>query len=149
MREHKDQLAVHKLYTNTKLTFMEVKELERILWQELGTEEDYHKVYHDLPVQKMVRKIVGVDTQTVEGMFSKFLQSNRLNTRQMDFLRTIINYIAKNGYIDNMQETLGREPFTEFGDVVDLFGGSQDSEDDILSIIDTVKEITNNATDIA
>ena len=149
LREHKDQLAVHKLHTNLKLTAVELKELERILWQELGTEEDYRKVYHDLPVQKMVRKIVGVDTQTVESLFSKFLQSNRLNTKQMDFLRTIINYIVKNGYIDNVQETLGREPFNKFGDVVDLFGESQDSEDDILSIMATVKEITNNAIDIA
>ena len=48
-----------------------------------------------------------------------------------------------------MQETLGQEPFNKFGDVVDLFGDSQDSEDDILSIMDTVKEITNNAMDIA
>lgn len=149
LREHKDQLAIHKLYTNLKLTAVELRELERILWQDLGSEEDYRKVYHDLPVQKMVRKIVGVDIRTVEGLFSKFLQSNRLNTKQMDFLRTVINYIVKNGYIDNMQETLGREPFNKFGDVVDLFGGSQDSEDDILSIMDTVKEITNNAMDIA
>lgn len=149
LREHKDQLAIHKLYTNLKLTAVELRELERILWQDLGSEEDYRKVYHDLPVQKMVRKIVGVDIRTVEGLFSKFLQSNRLNTKQMDFLRTVINYIVKNGYIDNMQETLGQEPFNKFGDVVDLFGDSQDSEDDILSIMDTVKEITNNAMDIA
>lgn len=147
--EHKDQLAIHKLYTNMKLTAMELKELERILWQELGTEDDYRKVYHDLPVQKMVRKIVGVDMQTVECMFSKFLQSNRLNTKQMDFLRTIINYIVKNGYIDNMQETLGREPFNQFGDVIDLFGSSQDGENYIRMIMATVREITNNAMDIA
>jgi len=149
LREHKDQLAVHKLHTNLKLTSVELKELERILWQELGTEDDYRKVYHDLPVQKMVRKIVGVDTQTVESLFSKFLKSNRLNTKQMDFLRTVIDYIVKNGYIDNLQDSLGREPFNKFGDVIDLFGDSQNSENDIMSIMDTVKEITNNAIDIA
>ena len=108
LREHKDQLAVHKLHTNLKLTALELKELERILWQELGTEEEYRKFYHDLPVQKLVRKILGVDTRTVESQFSKFLQSNRLSTKQMNFLRTIIDYIVKNGYIDNLQESLGK-----------------------------------------
>ena len=149
LREHKDQLAVHKLHTNLKLTTVELKELERILWQELGTEEEYYRFYHDLPVQKMVRKIVGVDIQAVESQFSKFLQSNRLNTRQMHFLRTIIDYIVKNGYIDNLQETLGKAPFNEFGDVIDLFGDSQDSEEDIMDIMAKVKEINNNAIDIA
>lgn len=149
LREHKDQLAVHKLHTNLKLTTVELKELERILWQELGTEEDYRKVYHDLPIQKMVRKIVGVDTQIVEAHFSKFLQSNRLNTKQMNFLRTIIDYIVKNGYIDNMQESFGKAPFNEFGDVIDLFGNSRDSEEDIMDIMDTVKIFKENTEDIA
>ena len=149
LKEHKDQLAVHKLHTNLKLTTLELKELERILWQELGTEEEYRKFYHDLPVQKMVRKIVGVDTQAVESQFSKFLQSNRLNTQQMHFLRTIIDYIVKNGYIDNLQESLGKAPFNEFGDVIDLFGDSQDSEEDIMDIMAKVREINNNAIDIA
>ena len=123
--------------------------MERILWQELGTEEDYRRFYHDLPVQKMVRKIVGVDSQTVEEIFSRFLQANRLNTKQMDFLRTIINYIVKNGYIDNFQETFKREPFKHFGNVMQLFGSSEDSRQDIMAILHNVREINSNSTDIA
>lgn len=119
------------------------------MWQELGTEDEYRNFYHDLPVQKMVRKIVGVDIATVEQAFSTFLQSNRLNTRQMDFLRTMINYIVKNGYIDNLSETLGREPFTQFGSVINLFGSSEEGRQDIIAIRDKVMEITNNAMDIA
>lgn len=80
----------------------------------------------------------------VETHFSKFLQSNRLNTKQMNFLRTIIDYIVKNGYIDNMQESFGKAPFNEFGDVIDLFGDSQSSEEDIMDIMDTVKKFKDN-----
>ena len=86
----------------------------------------------------------GVDIQVVETHFSKFLQSNRLNTKQMNFLRTIIDYIVKNGYIDNMQESFGKAPFNEFGDVIDLFGDSQSSEEDIMDIMDTVKKFKDN-----
>ncbi len=85
----------------------------------------------------------------MESQFSKFLQSNRLSTKQMNFLRTIIDYIVKNGYIDNLQESLGKAPFNEFGDVIDLFGDSRDSEEDIMDIMAKVREINDNAIDIA
>lgn len=41
LKEHQDNLAVHKLRTNKRLTSIDLRELECILWEELGTHEDY------------------------------------------------------------------------------------------------------------
>jgi len=49
----------------------------------------------------------------------------------------------------NLQESLGKAPFNEFGDVIDLFGDSRDSEEDIMDIMAKVREINDNAIDIA
>ena len=51
--------------------------------------------------------------------------------------------------IDNLQESLGKTLFNEFGDVIDLFGDSRDSEEDIMDIMAKVREINDNAIEIA
>lgn len=43
LNEHKDEMAIHKLRHNKKLTAQDIETLERILWHELGSKEDYEK----------------------------------------------------------------------------------------------------------
>ena len=45
LNEHRNSLVVYKLRQNKKLTREEFDELERILWQELGSKEDYQKEF--------------------------------------------------------------------------------------------------------
>ena len=58
LKEHQDNIAVHKLRTNKRLTSVDLRELERVLWEELGTHEDYRNLYGECPVGLMVRKTV-------------------------------------------------------------------------------------------
>ena len=60
LKEHQDKISVHKLRNNKKLSEIDLKELERILWQELGSREDYKKEYGETPIGCLVRRIVGV-----------------------------------------------------------------------------------------
>lgn len=60
-----DKLSVYKLKNNKKLTETDLRELERILWTELGSKEDYIKEYGETPIGRLVRKIVGVDRAAV------------------------------------------------------------------------------------
>jgi len=50
-----------KLRHNKTLTRQDIETLERILWTELGTQEDYKKEFGDTPIAKLVRQIVGLD----------------------------------------------------------------------------------------
>ena len=35
------------------------------MWQELGTKDDYKKEFGEMPVNKLVRKIVGLDLSLI------------------------------------------------------------------------------------
>lgn len=86
LKEHQDNIAVYKLRNNKKLTEQDLKTLESILWEELGSRDDYQKEYGDTPVGRLVRKIVGVDREAVNEAFSQFLNEEKLNLKQMRFV---------------------------------------------------------------
>ena len=70
-----------------------MQELERILWKELGTKEDYQKrIRRCLPIRRLVRKIVGVDREAVNEAFSEFLSQEKLNINQIRFVRLMVGY---------------------------------------------------------
>ena len=120
LKEHKDHLAVYKLRRNKRLTAEEFAELERILWEELGTKEEYRKEYGETPVGRLVRKIVGVDREVVNAAFSAFMGEEKLNLNQMRFVRLMMDYITVNGNIEDNQ-VLMRDPFRSVGSITALF----------------------------
>ena len=144
LKEHQDNIAVHKLRTNKRLTAVDLRELERVLWEELGTQEDYRNLYGQRPVGLMVRKTVGMDRAALEEVFAEFLQENRLNLRQMDFVRRIIDYLAKNG--EMIPQDIKKPAFAGMNNVAQLFKGNTA---EVAHIFDKVKEVTSNGSEIA
>ena len=145
LKEHSDKLSIYKLRNNKKLSENDLAELERILWEELGSKEDYKKEYGDTPVGRLVRKIVGVDRKVVNEAFSEFLSEERLNVNQIRFVNLIVDYIVANGNIDD-NKVLMEEPFRSVGSITYLF------KDDMLTakkIMDVVGEIRDNSEKIA
>lgn len=135
---NKDSLAVYKLRNNKKLTQGDVDELERILWKELGTREEYEKEYSDTPVGKLVRRIVGVDPEAVEAAFSEFINDEQLNVNQIRFVRLIIDYIVANGNIED-NTILQQEPFRSVGSIMVLFKNDLDKAKKLLGIVADIK----------
>lgn len=143
LHEHRDQMAIYKLRNNKKLTVQELKTLEHILWNELGTQEDYKREFGDTPITKLVRQIVGLDPQAANEAFSEFLSSERLNIQQSHFVKLIVDYFVKNGVMD--KRVLQEEPFKTVGSIVELFKDNMNDARKIISIID---EINRNSEDI-
>ena len=54
LKEHGNNLCVYKLRNNKRLSESDLKDLERILWEELGTKTDYEKEYGDTPIGSLV-----------------------------------------------------------------------------------------------
>ena len=121
-----------------------MEELERILWKELGTREEYEKEYSDTPVGKLVRRIVGVDRDAVEAAFSEFINDEQLNVNQIRFVRLIIDYIVANGNIED-NRVLQEEPFRSVGSIMVLFKNDLDKAKKLLGI---VADIKNNSEEI-
>ena len=127
------------------MTESDLKELERVLWKELGTKEEYEKEYGDTPIGKLVRKIVGTNREAVNEAFSEFLKEERLNVNQFRFVRLIIDYIVLNGNIeDNSVFTL--EPFKSSGSITTIFKDDLQSAKRILSIVEGIRK---NSEEIA
>ncbi|ANB61698.1 DEAD/DEAH box helicase family protein [Anoxybacteroides amylolyticum] len=143
LHEHRDQLAIYKLRHNKKLTVQDLRMLEHILWNKLGTKEDYEKEFGNTPIMKLVRKTVGLDPQVANEAFSEFLSNERLNIHQSRFVKHIVDYFVKNGVMD--KKVLQEEPFKTVGSIVDLF---KDNLDDARKIISIIDEINRNSEEI-
>lgn len=138
LKQHQDNLSVFKLRNNKPLTEADVRELERILWTELGSREDYIKEYGDTPVGHLIRQIVGVERSAVNEAFSKFLSDERLNLNQIRFINLIVDYIAKNGNIED-NSVLMEQPFKTVGTITALFKDDMDTARQIMGVIEEIK----------
>lgn len=145
LKEHGSSLCVYKLRNNKKLTAADLKALEKILWQDLGTKSDYEKEYGDTPIGRLVRRIVGVDRAAVNEAFSEFLTEQRLNVNQIRFVNLIVDYIVANGNIDD-NKVLMEEPFRSVGSITTLF---KDDLGTAKRIMEVVAEIKRNSEEIA
>ena len=145
LKEHGNRTAVYKLRNNKRLSKTDMKELERILWQELGSKEDYVKEYGDTPIGRLVRKIVGVDRNAVNEAFSEFWTKEKLNLTQSRFVGLMIDYIVANGNIED-NKVLTEEPFRSVGSITTLFRENMQAA---KKIMDVVTDIRRNSEEIA
>ncbi len=120
IRQHQNEKVISKIKTNQPLTTDDIKDLERILWNELGTQEDYKKEYKDKPLGEFVREIVGLDMNAAKQAFSRYLNETNLDSRQIYFVNKIIEYIVQNGMMKDLS-VLQETPFTDKGSVIDIF----------------------------
>ena len=120
VRQHQDNSVIAKLKGNVPLTKDDVAELEKILWNEVGTKEEYTAEYGEKPLGEFVREIVGLDMNAAKEAFSEFLSNTNLDSRQIYFVNQIVEYIVHNGVMKDLS-VLQDAPFTDKGSVVEIF----------------------------
>ena len=120
LHEHRDELAIYKLRNNKELTKQDIETLEALMWTKLGTKEDYQKEFGETPVTKLVRKIVGMEKEAAQAVFSEFLSDQSLNVSQLKFIELLVDYIVANGFIED-NRVLTEDPFRSVGSIIDLF----------------------------
>lgn len=120
VRQHQDNIAISKLKSNQPLTSTDIESLERILWSEVGTREDYEAEYGSKPLGEFVREIVGLDMNAAKAAFADYLNNTNLDSRQIYFVNQIIEYIVHNGVMKDLS-VLQETPFTDQGSIVEIF----------------------------
>lgn len=120
VRQHQDDLVIAKLKKNKPMTQDDIKALEKILWSDLGTKDEYEAEYGDKPLGEFVREIVGLDMNAAKEAFSEYLNEANLDSRQIYFVNQIVEYIVHNGLMKDLS-VLQESPFTDQGSVVDIF----------------------------
>ena len=116
--------VLQKILNIEPLTVADIKELERILWEELGTKDEYRHCTQNMLcgdyVAAFIRSIIGVDRAVALRMFSQFIDENDLNSEQEEYLKTIINYVCENGDIE-VGTLINDSPFNDY-DAVEVWG---------------------------
>ena len=120
VRQHQDDLVIAKLKKNKPMTQDDIKTLEKILWSDLGTKDEYEAEYGDKTLGEFVREIVGLDMNAAKEAFSEYLNEANLDSRQIYFVNQIVEYIVHNGLLKDFS-VLQEPPFTDQGSVVDIF----------------------------
>ncbi|MCR4718998.1 MAG: DEAD/DEAH box helicase family protein [Firmicutes bacterium] len=120
VRQHQDNRVIAKLKGNVPLTKDDVSELEKILWNEVGTKDEYTAEYGEKPLGEFVREIVGLDMNAAKEAFAEFLGNANLDSRQIYFVNQIVEYIVRNGMMKDLS-VLQDAPFTDKGSVVEIF----------------------------
>ena len=148
LKEHTDDMVIYKLRNNKKITKQDLQTLEDIMWNQLGTASDYEKEFGDMPLGKLVRKIVGLDRQAANEAFSEFLNSETLNSTQIHFVKLIVDYIVKNGFVEDNRIFM-EDPFRSVGNITQLFKNNMDDARKILDIIGNIKKNSEELTEEA
>lgn len=116
LSQNRNLPVLRKIYDMEQLTTADIVELERILWKELGSKDDYDRYTKGMVCGSnaaiFIRSMVGVDRKNAVRRFSDFISGNELNAEQEDFLMTIISYVCENGDITK-EIVVNEAPFDE------------------------------------
>lgn len=134
-----DNLTVYKIRHNQKLNETEKKELEE-MFQSLGNNAEYEKAYPEKSLIEVVRSIVGLDEETANEIFAKYINDSRLNSKQIEFVKMLIRYVKRNGIIS--LKTLTDTPFNSLGAVSEVF---EDNVEVFQLIKKDIESINENA----
>ena len=120
IRQHRDDPVIAKLHSNIPLTGSDLKELEKILWSEVGSREDYEEEFGKKPLGEFVREIVGLDMNAAKEAFAQYLNDTNLDSRQIHFVNQIVEYIVHNGMMTDLS-VLQDAPFNDYGSITSVF----------------------------
>ncbi len=136
LAEHSDSPVIKKIYNLEPINDDDLQELEKVLWHELGTQDDYNNATHLSNLAAFVRSLIGLNQEVVNEKFGEYLNGNTFNSQQQEFIHTIINYVRANGDIE-VQDIVNEEPFNNY-DLNEMFGV------DLQTVVGIVNELHNS-----
>lgn len=132
--------VLQKIVNLEQLTNDDIKELERILWNELGSKDEYRHCTETMIcgdcVAVFIRSIIGIDRSVALKKFSQFIDTNELSSRQEEYLKSILDYVCANGDIEN-SIIINKPPFNNI-DLWDLWGDDAQSFGRYVNLFHTI-----------
>ena len=137
LKNHMDNEIINKIRNNEKISPNELNELESILFNDLNSNEnEFNLNYNNESLILLVRKTVGLSKEAVDKLFAEYEKD--LNVNQTRFVNLIKNYIIKNGVMD--KRILNEDPFTSYGNIMEIFNGNMNIIQLIVAIINLINE---------
>ncbi len=113
LREHEDDLVIHKLRLNEPLTSTDLQELERMLTAS-GLAKPEHLQKAKMESNRLglfVRSLVGLDREAAKKALAGFMAGKTLGANQIEFVNLIIEHLTEHGVMD--AGLLYESPFTD------------------------------------
>ena len=120
LAENTNNPTIIKIRNLEPINADDLKELERVLWEELGTKDEYDKMTDIDNLAAFIRSIVGIEQDAINKKFGEFLSGNVFNSQQQEFVKSIIDYVRENGDI-NVNDLIEKSPFDNY-DIITMFG---------------------------
>lgn len=110
--------AIYKVKNLIQLNNEDIKELEHILCDELGTKEDYDGISNKMSFGVFVRSIVGIDKEKIMSLMTEYQSQYNFNSKQQEFIHQIVDFVLENGDIVP-DDLINTEPFKhqEYSDI--------------------------------
>lgn len=145
LKEKSNYITIHKLRNNVRITNKELEELEKMLFDQggIGTKEEFVKTYGEQPLGKFIRSILGLEVNAAKLAFGEILSSQTLNSQQIRFMDTLINFFSVKGIIE--AEMLFNPPFTDINTSGIMGVFDSETATRIISLIDQI----NHNADVA
>ncbi|WP_346747477.1 DEAD/DEAH box helicase family protein [Prevotella jejuni] len=140
LAKHTDNEVLRKIQNFEQLTTVDVNELQRIFWEELGTRTEFDEATngkkYNHNVAAFIRVIQGVDRQKALALYTRFIKDGNLTGEQEQYLKEILNYLSENGDLqmsDFMEYPLNRNRWRDvFGE---HFVGLKDFVNELHNVI--------------
>jgi type I restriction enzyme, R subunit len=142
LKAHEDDLAIHKLRFNERLTRQDLDALEKMLiGAGAGTADELKKVRSGTGLGLFVRSMVGLDREAAKRAFEGFLTGRTLSANQIQFVNLVIDYLTQSGWMQIGQ--LYESPFTDYSPrgVDGMFNAEQ-----VAQLVGVLDEIRTRAT---
>jgi type I restriction enzyme R subunit len=141
LKAEENHIALEKLKRNIPITQSDINELERIFFESgnLGTKEEFESAYgKQEQLGIFIRSLVGLDRQEAKRAFNDFLDGQRYNSNQIEFVNMIIDYLTKNGIME--AELLYQPPYTNYSSngLSGIFSDNEATK--IVEILEAIKQ---------
>ncbi len=133
LAENTNNPTILKIRNLEPINADDLKELERVLWEELGTKDEYQKITNIDNLAAFIRSIVGIEQDAINKKFGEFLSGNTFNSQQQEFVKSIIDYVRENGDI-NVNDLIEKSPFDNY-DIITMFGSQAQILRNIVDIM--------------
>ncbi len=131
--ENSNNPVIKKIYNLEPITDVDLHILENVLWNELGSQEEYQATTNIGNLAAFVRSLIGLSQEAVNEKFGEYLNDNVFNSQQQEFIQTIINYARENGDVE-LIDIANTEPFINY-DYIDMFNGNLEVVKSVVGIL--------------
>ncbi len=140
LREHENDLVIHKLRMNEPLTATDLQELERMLATSgMAKPEHLAKAKGESnELGLFVRSLVGLDREAAKKALASFMTGKTLTSNQIEFVNLIVEYLTEHGVME--AGLLYESPFTDLNPQgpEGIFNSTQ--VDELIALLFQVRE---------